>query len=87
MEKILRCIGHVFLSAADAIHAAKDDIDAFFFDILFDGGHLDDGTRIMPVPTGRNSVHVCHSASVHGNREPEGSPSLFLIKPCRTQGK
>jgi hypothetical protein len=40
MEKALRFIGYTFLSMAEAIHEAKNAVDSFLFDFLFDDDHL-----------------------------------------------
>jgi hypothetical protein len=37
MEKILRCIGDLFLNIANAISEAKNTADSFLFDILLEG--------------------------------------------------
>ncbi len=36
MERIIRCIGNLFLYIANAIHEVKNTANAFFFDILME---------------------------------------------------
>jgi hypothetical protein len=50
METILRFLGTVFLSVANAIGEAKDAVDSFYFDVLLEGSHLGARDRIAPTP-------------------------------------
>ena len=53
MESILKFIGESLLSAANAIHEAKDRADDYFFDLLLEGHHLAGRTSVAPPTTRR----------------------------------